>query len=131
GLKETTYRVHLKGLQEKVLPELNDDFVKELNFDGIQTALELKVDVRKRLEEEQAQSSEDDINSEIMKVLLDSNSFQVPPLLIDDEIRGLVMRAGLVDPKTVDPESFDIAPYKDQYIEAAERRVRMTIIVDR
>jgi trigger factor len=126
-----SFEVTLNSISEKILPELTDEFVKTLQFDGIETALELKTDIRKRLEEEQQQMSNDDVDSEIMKVLLDGNEFLVPKILIEDEIRSLVARAGKIDPSKLDVSTFDVEPFRDEYGDAAERRVRMTIIVDR
>lgn len=126
-----TFRIRLNALNQKIMPELTDEFVKTLQFGEVETALELKTDIRKRLEEEQQQVTDDEVNSEIMKILLEQNEFLVPAVLIDDEIRSLVAREGKIDPQKVDAAEFDVEPFRQAYGESAEKRVRMTIIVDR
>jgi len=127
--KKTTYKVTLNGLSERVLPELNDDFVKTLGF-GPQTVLELRLETRKQLEEQTAQESKEKVRQAILDVLLEKNDFLVPNVLVDDELRNLLVRNGAIDPKRVDPEKINMEPFRERLGDVARKRVRTAIIVD-
>lgn len=127
--KKTTYKVTLNGLSERVLPELNDEFVKGLNF-GPQTVLELRIETRKQLEEQAEQELKEKTSQAILDVLLGQNDFPVPTVLIDDEIRSLLVRNGVIDPKRADIEKLSMEPFRERLGEVAKKRVRTAILVD-
>jgi trigger factor len=128
--KKVTYQVTLNGLSEKVLPELDDAFVKSLGT-GPETLLELKLDIRKRLEEERKMSSQGDVHEKILEELAAGNSFMVPQALVDDEIRNILVRAGVFDPAKINPAEINVEVFREKFKEAGEKRVRVAIIVDR
>jgi trigger factor len=127
--KKTTYKVTLNGLSERVLPELTDDFVKGLSF-GPQTVLELRIETRKQLEEQAAQELKEKTHQAILDQLLEKNEFPVPNVLIDDEIRNLLVRNGVLDPKRADIEKLNMEPFRERLGEVAKKRVRTAVLVD-
>jgi len=127
--KKTTYKVTLNGLSERVLPELNDEFVKGLNF-GPQTVLELRMETRKQLEEQSEQEVKEKTSQAILDVLLEKNEFPVPMVLVDDEIRSLLMRNGVIDPNRPDVEKLSMEPFRERLGEMAKKRVRTAVLVD-
>ena len=53
--KEAVFKVHCHEVKERILPELDDEFVKDLELEGIETVEQLKEDARKRLTEQKKQ----------------------------------------------------------------------------
>lgn len=129
--KEATYSFTLSALHERVLPELTDDFAKESGVEGAQTVLDLRVKTRERLEKESEDEAKSDVQQAILEKLLSLNDFQIPEALIDHEIRLLLVRSGLVDPKKVDVERINAAPFREHFGETAGKRVKTAILVDR
>lgn len=129
--KKLTYQVKLNSLKQKILPELTDDFVKSLSLDGVETVLELKMDARKRLEEMASENQSAAAREAILLKLLEKNEFAVPEELIENEIRAMIVRSGVIDPNKIDVRKLPLDRFKDQFGEVAEKRVRMSIIVDR
>lgn len=128
--KEVKYVVTLNSISEKVLPEADDEFAKSLGFKEMQTLLEVKLDIRKRMEQGAEKEASELVREAVLEQLAASNSFTVPEVLVDDEIRNLVVRKGLVDPKTVKESSFPVDEWRADFREAALKRVRISIIVD-
>lgn len=128
--KKTIFKVTLNSLSEKILPELDDDFAKTLEF-GVQSVLELRLDITKRLEQENEKETKNDIQAAILAQLLDSTPFQVPQILVDEEIRQLISRSGIVDPSKTDLSKISVDPFRKELGEAATKRVRTAILVDR
>lgn len=128
--KRAVYNVTLSSLSEKVLPEVDDEFAKSLNI-NVQTVLELRLKVRERLEQELSRETKTEVQTEILNQLLQRNEFAVPQVLIDDEIRFLLVRAGILDPNKVNPQEISVERFREHFGEVAQRRVRTAIVVDR
>jgi trigger factor len=81
--KAVKFTVNVKEILERILPELNDEFARDLGEEDLDS-LKKKIqgDLEKRLEKE----SEDRLKGELIKVLLEKNSFDVPPSLIENEV---------------------------------------------
>jgi len=127
--KKQIVRLTLKGLHTRVLPELSDAFVSELKQEGITTVETLKTDVQKKLEEKAAADIKADTQIAIVNAVVAKNAFQVPQPLIDNELRALMARSGLMDEKKA--QSVDIEPFRAGLTDVALKRVKGAIIVDR
>jgi FKBP-type peptidyl-prolyl cis-trans isomerase (trigger factor) len=66
----------------------------------------------------------------LLDLLVKENEFKVPPSLVDDEIREMVVRMGFAG-KNAAPEDVDVTPFRQYFEEAALKRIRSAIIVDR
>ncbi|RMG43723.1 MAG: trigger factor [Candidatus Dadabacteria bacterium] len=128
--KTATYTVNLKGLSEKVLPEIDDAFAKNVGM-NVETLLELRVKISEQLEKEKERQRKELIHEKILEQLLERNEFMVPQPLVDDEIRGLLVRYGLIDPRKVDPGRISVEPFREKLGEVALKRVKTAVLVDR
>ena len=126
--KSAVYQVTLNALFEKILPELDDAFVKGLGL-GSETVLELRLKVRKELEDERAREAKSDAQAAVLDALVQAHDFKVPQVLIDDEIRALLVRYRIMDAKKA--ESADVEPFRKELGEAALKRVKSAILIDR
>ena len=125
-----TYTVTLNGISEKVLPEFDDAFVESLEREA-KTVSELRADLTKQLETENKKALDNDAQVAILDKLTEKNEFLVPQILIDQEIRSLLVRFGMVNPQQVDVEKVDVTRFREGLREIAIKRVRGSIIVDR
>lgn len=128
--KKANYKVELQALSERVLPELNDEFVKGLQY-GVETLLELRMRIRGQIDDEIKRNSSADLHAAILDQVIARNNFQVPQILVDDEIRGVLARNGALKNSNIKYEEIDVAPFRETFNEMATRRVRSAIIVDR
>jgi trigger factor len=83
--KEATFALTLKDIKERVLPELDDEFAKDLEeyetLDQLKEAL--KEDLKKRLEE-RAENATAEL---LVQKLVEANPIQVPPALVAQQTR--------------------------------------------
>lgn len=81
--KAVRFRISVKEILERILPELDDEFAKDLGEESLE-GLKKKIgeDLEKRFERE----SEDRLRGDVIKILLEKNSFDIPPTLIEDEM---------------------------------------------
>lgn len=127
--KSATFKVSLNALSEKILPELDDKFAESLNME-VKTVLELKLKIRQQLEEYHTREMKKDTQAAVIDQLLLEHEFQIPQVLVDDEIRGMLMRNGVLNQQQADISRLSMEPFREKLGDVAARRVRSAIIVD-
>lgn len=86
--KAVQFKVTLNCIKEKVLPELNEEFLQSL---GGPTDVEgLKNSIRTDLEQSDRKKIEDDFKNRMLKELVANNPVEVPPSLLHDQKQSLV-----------------------------------------
>jgi trigger factor len=88
--KEAVFQVTVKEIKEKKLPNLDDDFAKDL---GLTSLEELKGKVRENLQKELTAKADRAVEEQIDQALLDNHQFSVPPTLVEERTRTLTHRA--------------------------------------
>lgn len=96
--KKERYLVKVKNIEQEILPELNDDFVKDLNFD-VETVEDLRKLTRENLEKNYQTESENRLTSDIYQKLIEENPFDVPQALVDDYLKRIVQDVKKSDPR--------------------------------
>lgn len=124
------YRFVLNGLQEKVLPEVDDDFAASLEK-SLKTLLELRLKAREQLEAQVVETQKQELQTAIVDALVAKNEFLVPEALIADETRALLTRVGVLGNNSKPQDSSMIETLALGLRDTALRRVRGAIIVDR
>jgi trigger factor len=82
--KTFVYTVKVNGIKQKTLPELNDDFAKEL---GEFTSLEqVRKQIRDNMEAERKHDAEREAKDKLVAELVKRNDFEVPESLVDRQI---------------------------------------------
>ena len=79
--KKVKYTVTVKDAKERILPELNDDFAKQIG-DNFENLNELKENIRERLEENARMRSKNALTENILKKIIDENPFDVPESMV-------------------------------------------------
>lgn len=71
-------KVTVKGLQEKVLPEIDDEFAKDLGKESLD---ELRGSIRADLEKDYKERAEDELRNDAVEKLVAAHAIAVPPSL--------------------------------------------------
>ena len=82
--KTFTYQVKVNALKQKNLPELNDDFAKELG--EFSTMAEVRQKIREGMEHERKQNAERDSKDKLLVELIKRNEFEVPDALVERQV---------------------------------------------
>jgi len=85
--KAMQFQVHVKEIKEKRLPEINDEFAKDLNFENIEV---MKVGLREEIRKEKETARKRDIAQKIMETLTKSIDIPVPKRLLDKRVHGMI-----------------------------------------
>ncbi|HJP38809.1 MAG: trigger factor [Gammaproteobacteria bacterium] len=126
--KKASFTVNVKGIAGQELPDLDEEFVKSFGVESGDMDVML-TDVRKNMEREAEAMIQADLKRQVMDHLLATNPIDIPSALIQSEAGNLQSEAkrnlGIKDEEVNDPR----VPSLDTYLEAAERRVRLGLLV--
>jgi trigger factor len=128
---DVSYTVTVKGLKRRVLPELDDEFAKDLGeFDTLEA---LQARVREDLEHEAKHAAEREDRSELMKQLATRLPFDVPASMVDREVdRRLEDFARRLIDQNVDPRQagIDWNAFRESQREVAREAVAAALVLD-
>lgn len=88
--KEVVFKVKVHEVQEKVLPELNDDFAKDVNIPGVETVDDLKKRIQERLEEGKKNAAEQKADAELLEAVAANAEIDIPDVLVQEEQQNMM-----------------------------------------
>jgi len=129
-----TYAVKIHSIKQKSLPELNDDFAKELGaeFTGIE---DVRTRIREGTEAEKKQRAEHDAKEKLVAELVSRHDFPVPEALVEHQIdvrleRGLrALAAQGMRPE--DMKKVDLNRLRAGQREQAIQEVKASVLLDK
>ncbi|MCK4490108.1 MAG: trigger factor, partial [Anaerolineales bacterium] len=86
--KEVLYTVLVEGIRERVLPEMDDEFVKTIS--ELETVAELKDQIQEELNTQRETEEENTYINQILEAILEEAEVKFPPQMLDSEIDGEV-----------------------------------------
>ena len=125
------YEVSIKAIRKRVVPELDDEFAKDLG--DFETLDSLRARVRSDLEQEARLDAEREMRSELLKQLSTRVPFDVPASLLDREIdRRVEEFVRRLMEQQIDPTQTNInwEEFRDRQKEAAAESVRSALVLD-
>ena len=133
--KDAVFTVTVHETKERELPELNDDLAARITGRPM-TLLELKIDLRRRLDSIAAQKARRAMTVELIEKLLAAHDFPLPAVLIEREIdalvedaRNYVARAGREWSDYLTESGKTEDEIRDGFREEAERRVKTSLLL--
>jgi trigger factor len=102
--KDSEFTVTINEVKEKKLPELNDEFVKQMGYDSV---ADFKTKAKEFLVKEREEESERKIRADLITALVEKNPFDVPQALVESQVRALAqdwaedLRRQGIDDKTI------------------------------
>jgi trigger factor len=129
--KTVDYKVRVKEVKEKVLPEPNDDFAKD--FGGADTLEALRLKIRDDLVRKAEESAEKVARQAVLDTVVRSHSFEIPETLVHEELRGHAEQvAGSLARRGVDVNeaAIDWKKILEEERPNAEDAVRRTLVLD-
>jgi trigger factor len=84
--KRANLRLTVRGVKEKNVPPLNDRTAETISNGEQKTALELKISIRKDLQEQAKQLDELAYEQKVLQEVVDGSKVEVPATLVDHEV---------------------------------------------
>jgi trigger factor len=131
--KTFVYTVKVQAIKRKDMPELNDDFAKELG--EFTTLDQVRKQIRENMEAEKRHAAEHDAKEKLTAELVRRNDFEVPESLVERQIdlrleRGLRALAAQ-GMKMEDMKKMDLPRLRVGQREQALQDVKSSLLLDR
>ena len=131
--KTFSYTVKVKGIKQKTLPELNDEFAKSLGDFADVNALRQRI--REDMEAEKKRTAEREAKDKLVAELIKRNEFEVPEALVDRQIdlrleRGLRALAAQ-GMKAEDIKKMDFDRLRAGQREQAVQEVKASLLLEK
>lgn len=88
--KDAEFKVVVHEIKKRVLPELNEDYVKGLEIEGVETVDAYKAMLKENLEKEKAEASKNKFEDDVLTKLLENNPVDIPQEMVDTQINNKV-----------------------------------------
>ncbi|MBP3192832.1 trigger factor [Natronogracilivirga saccharolytica] len=126
-----TFQLTVKKVYEKVIPELNEEFVKGATQGQLSSVDDYRSKLRSQIQDYYDQVSADMVKQEIMDKLIEAHSdMEVPTALVEKVQDSLLERMKQQQQGQPLPDGFDEQEYKESVREDAEREARWAFILD-
>ena len=86
--KDAMFKVKLISIKEKILPDVDDEFVKDIS--EFETLEEYKKDVEKKLQEQKESQAKADKETQVLDKIVENTEVVIPDSMIEDEINQMV-----------------------------------------
>ncbi|GEM_PF-884672 len=85
-----SYKITVQDIQEQELPPLDDEFVKNLGDEEIETMDQLRTYMEESIRRDLEQRSEKQFRSRLIDELLKENPFEVPDAMVDNYLNHII-----------------------------------------
>ncbi len=128
--RDVTFKVTVKEIKEEILPELDDEFAKDLG--EYETLDELKEAIKKDLEQKYSAETNRQLREQVVDKLIAKAPFELPEALVESELSTMVQNAqGMMAQRGVTPDQSEegVKALSEKYRPLAERKVREYILM--
>ena len=84
--KEVVFKVKVNEIKTRVLPELSDDFAKEVDRKDVETLEQLRSSLSAELLSAKEKAVADEAENELLTKVVDGSEIDIPDIMIEDEL---------------------------------------------
>ena len=130
------FKIKLKSISKKVMPELDDDMVKDsTEFDRVD---EYKADVKKKLEEANEKHADSEVEAKIFDKVIENMTAEIPQVMFDNRVNEMISELE----QRLAPQGISLDLYmqytgqtidtvKKAYAEQAEKQVKLRLALEK
>lgn len=130
------FKIKLKSISKKVMPELDDDMVKDsTEFDTVD---EYKADVKKKLEEANEKHAGSEVEAKIFDKVIENMTAEIPQVMFDNRVNEMISELE----QRLAPQGISLDLYmqytgqtidtvKKAYAEQAEKQVKLRLALEK
>ena len=134
--KEAVFKVKLHEIKAKELPELDDEFAKDVSeFDTLD---ELKKDVKKKLQESLDKASETEVENALVEAVIEHLEGEIPDCMfenrIDEMVRDFEYRLqaqGMNLDMYLKYTGMELASFRKTFREQAQKQVKIRLALEK
>ena len=133
--KDATFKIKLHEVKYKELPELDDDFAKDVSeYDTLE---ELKDSIRKGIQTNHEKQAEQSVENDLIDQVVNGMKADIPDAMIESRIEELVQdfqyrisQQGLKLEQYLQYMGMTMDQFKEQFREQADKQVKMRLAME-
>lgn len=134
--KDAEFKVKINGIKVKELPELDDEFAKDVSeFDTLE---DLQKDTKEKLSAANKEKSQRETEENVINAVCDATEIDIPQEMIDTQIQNMIRDFDM----QMRYQGMDLQQYmkytgstadmlKEQFKDEAEKRVKTSLILEK
>ena len=134
--KAAVFKVKINAIKYKELPELDDEFAKDVSeFDTLE---DLKKDVKEKLSAAGKEKAKHETEENVVKAVCDNTEIDIPEAMINSQIEKMIRDfdmqlryQGLNLEQYMKYTGFTVDTFKEQYKEEATKNVKTSLILEK
>lgn len=131
------FKVKVHEVKTKVLPELDDEFAKDVNAQGVETIEQLKEHIKNNITDDKTRAAEDKAVNDLMTKVVDGVKVDIPQAMIDDETNSLIndfamrlQQQGMSLDQFLKMTNQSMDVIKEQFAKDAENKVKFRLVLE-
>ena len=132
--KEVRFNVTVHEIKKKVLPELNDEFVKELKYENVNTVEELRNYTKENILSRKENDAKNKAENDLMDKIADITEVEIPEAMIKSELDSMVqnyearmMQQGISLDQFLQITNQTIDQLRDSMKDDASKRIKINL----
>lgn len=133
--KAAKFECVIHSIKERQLPELNDEFARKVS--KFQTLAELKVDIRKNLEQNAEKKAENDQHAAAIEQATENITVDIPTIMVDNRVTLMIQEMAMrLEQQGMKLEQYlqyagtDLAQIREKYRKTAEENVKTDLMLE-
>ncbi|MGM0369342.1 MAG: trigger factor [Bacillota bacterium] len=132
--EEAEFKVAIKDIKAKEVPELDDEFAKDVGYDNLD---ELKSDIKNDLEEEAATQADREYENKLVDAAVANAEVNIPEAMVEEEIDNMLegqkmqmQQQGFDFDQYLEMTGMDEEGLRDNFRQQAVQRVESNLILE-
>lgn len=132
--KEATFKVTVQDIKVKRLPELDDEFARDVS--DVETLAELRDEIRAELEESAMRRADNQVRERVVELVRDQSEVELPQVLVDEELADVIndfgrnlARMGIDPQEYLERSEKSVDDLKEEFRPEAEARVKTELVL--
>ena len=88
--KDVTFKVKVNEVKTRVLPDINEDFFKDLGYDDVKTEEELKTKIKEDIKHRKEHQIDDEFVDKLLEKATENMKVDINEEIIDDEVHRMI-----------------------------------------
>ncbi|GFR36477.1 trigger factor [Thermobrachium celere] len=133
--KPALFKVTVKEIKVKLLPELDDEFASEVS--EFNTLEELKNDIRAKLQKENEERAKRDLEEEVLTKAVEACEVEIPEVMIENEIDYMIKDLdyrlryqGMDINSYLNMLGITMETLRNDFKEVAQKRVKINLVIE-
>lgn len=133
--KPAVFKVKINGISKRELPELDDEFAKDISEKD--TLDELKAEIKEDLEKKAKDTADAQNRNNVIDKILENVEVEIPAVMVEAQIdnimRDFEMRlsySGMKLEQYLQYTGSDLAKFREQFKEQAEKQVKTSLMLE-